>query len=167
MRHTISVLIDNNSGVLTRITGLFARRGYNILGLSVGPTEKEYLSRLIIIVNNEEEIVEQLIKQLYKFVNVRKIQDITNVANVNRELMLLKVRVTEQTRTEILDIVKIFGAKIVDFSEDSLTIEVTGEYGKIEVIEKLLKKFTVLELAKTGTIALLRSSNVSSQYLHS
>ena len=113
MRHTISVLIDNNSGVLTRITGLFARRGYNILGLSVGPTEKEYLSRLIIIVNNEEEIVEQLIKQLYKFVNVRKIQDITNVANVNRELMLLKVRVTEQTRTEILDIVKIFGAKIV------------------------------------------------------
>lgn len=167
MRHTISVLIDNNSGVLTRITGLFARRGYNILGLSVGPTEKEYLSRLIIIVNNEEEIVEQLIKQLYKFVNVRKIQDITNVANVNRELMLLKVRVTEQTRTEILDIVKIFGAKIVDFSEDSLTIEVTGEYGKIEVIEKLLKKFTVLELAKTGTIALLRNSNVSSQYLHS
>lgn len=167
MRHTISVLIDNNSGVLTRITGLFARRGYNILGLSVGPTEKEYLSRLIVIVNNEEEIVEQLIKQLYKFVNVRKIQDITNVANVNRELMLLKVRVTEQTRTEILDIVKIFSAKIVDFSEDSLTIEVTGEYAKIEVIEKLLKKFTVLELAKTGTIALLRSSNVSSQYLHS
>lgn len=166
MRHTISVLIDNNSGVLTRITGLFARRGYNILGLSVGPTEKEYLSRLIVIVNNEEEIVEQLIKQLYKFVNVRKIQDITNVANVNRELMLLKVRVTEQTRTEILDIVKIFNGKIVDFSEDYLTIEVTGEYAKIEVIENLLKKFTVLELAKTGTIALLRSSNVSSQYLH-
>lgn len=167
MRHTISVLIDNNSGVLTRITGLFARRGYNIIGLSVGPTEKYFLSRLIVIVNDEEEIVEQLIKQLYKFVNVRKIEDITNVANVNRELMLLKVKVTEQTRTEILDIAKIFSAKIVDFCEDSLTIEVTGEYAKIEVIENLLKKFTVLELAKTGAIALLRNSNVSSQYLHS
>jgi acetolactate synthase-1/3 small subunit len=157
MRHTISVLVDNELGVLTRIAGLSARRGFNIESLSVGPTEQPHISRIMMVVPGDDLTIEQLTKQLYKLINVRKIQDISSVPNVSRELMLLKVTINERTQSEILEIVKVFNAKIVDFSKEYLTIEVTGEPDMIISLEQLLRKFGILEIAKTGKIALIRS----------
>ena len=158
MKHTLSVLVENESGVLTRIAGLFARRGFNIESLSVGPAEQKNISRITMVVPGDDRTIEQLTKQLYKLINVRKVQDITTLPNVGRELMLLKVRFTEETRTEILDIAKVFNAKIVDLASKCLTLEVTGEPEKILALEQLLQKFGILEIAKTGKIALLRHS---------
>ena len=158
IKHTLSVLVENESGVLTRIAGLFARRGFNIESLSVGPAEQKDISRITMVVPGDNRTIEQLTKQLYKLVNVRKVQDITALPNVGRELMLLKVRFTEETRSEIMDIAKVFNAKIVDLSSKSLTLEVTGEPNKIVALEQLLDKFGILEIAKTGKIALLRHS---------
>jgi len=159
MKHTLSVLVENESGVLTRIAGLFARRGFNIESLSVGPAEQKDISRITMVVPGDDRTIEQLTKQLYKLINVRKVQDITALPNVGRELMLLKIRFTEETRSEIMDIAKVFNAKIVDLSAKSLTLEVTGEPTKIVALEQLLEKFGILEIAKTGKIALLRHSN--------
>jgi acetolactate synthase-1/3 small subunit len=158
MKHTLSVLVENESGVLTRIAGLFARRGFNIESLSVGPAEQKNISRITMVVPGDDRTIEQLTKQLYKLINVRKVQDITTLPNVGRELMLLKVRFTEETRTEILDIAKVFNARIVDLASKCLTLEVTGEPEKILALEQLLQKFGILEIAKTGKIALLRHS---------
>mmetsp|Transcript_26827 Transcript_26827/g.86852 ORF Transcript_26827/g.86852 Transcript_26827/m.86852 type:complete len:168 (-) Transcript_26827:401-904(-) len=160
MKHTISVLVDNESGVLTRITGLFARRGFNIESLTVGPTELEKISRLIVVLPDTNINIEQLTKQLYKLINVRKVQNISDVPNINRELMLLKVKVNDQNRSKILEITTIFDAKIVDFSKDSLTIEVAGESDKIVAFEQQLRKFNILEMSKTGKVALLRNINI-------
>lgn len=167
MKHTLSVLVENESGVLTRIAGLFARRGFNIESLSVGPAEQKNISRIIMVVPGDDRTIEQLTKQLYKLINVRKVQDITTLPNVGRELMLLKVRFSEETRTEILDIAKVFNAKIVDLASKCLTLEVTGEPEKILALEQLLQKFGILEIAKTGKIALLRHSTKTSpiQYI--
>lgn len=157
MRHTLSVLVENESGALTRIAGLFARRGYNIESLSVGPAEQKDIARITMVVPGDNKTIEQLIKQLYKLINVRKVQDVSNVPNVSRELMLLKVAILENTRAEILDIAKVFNAKVVDFAEKSLTLEVTGEPTKIIALEQLLQKFGILEIAKTGKISLVRN----------
>jgi len=158
MKHTLSVLVENESGVLTRIAGLFARRGFNIESLSVGPAEQKNISRITMVVPGDNRTIEQITKQLYKLINVRKVQNITTLPNVGRELMLLKVCFTEKTRTEIMDIATVFNAKIVDLSEKSLTLEVTGEPDKILALEQLLQRFGILEIAKTGKIALLRNS---------
>ena len=155
--HTLSVLVENESGALTRIAGLFARRGFNIESLSVGPAEQKDIARITMVVPGDNRTIEQLIKQLYKLINVRKVQDVTNVPNVSRELMLLKVSISERTRAEILDIAKVFNAKIVDFAENSVTLEVTGEPTKIIALEQLLKKFGIVEIAKTGKISLVRN----------
>ena len=167
MKHTLSVLVENESGVLTRIAGLFARRGFNIESLSVGPAEQKNISRITMVVPGDDKTIEQLTKQLYKLINVRKVQDITTLPNVGRELMLLKVRFTEETRTEIMDIAKVFKARIVDLASKCLTIEVTGEPEKILALEQLLQKFGILEIAKTGKIALLRHNTQTStiQYI--
>ena len=167
MKHTLSVLVENESGVLTRIAGLFARRGFNIESLSVGPAEQKNISRITMVVPGDDKTIEQLTKQLYKLINVRKVQDITTLPNVGRELMLLKVRFTEETRTEIMDIAKVFNARIVDLASKCLTIEVTGEPEKILSLEQLLQKFGILEIAKTGKIALLRHNTQTStiQYI--
>ena len=169
MKHTLSVLVENESGVLTRIAGLFARRGFNIESLSVGPAEQKNISRITMVVPGDDKTIEQLTKQLYKLINVRKVQDITTLPNVGRELMLLKVRFTEETRTEIMDIAKVFNARIVDLASKCLTIEVTGEPEKILALEQLLQKFGILEIAKTGKIALLRHNTQTStiQYIGS
>jgi acetolactate synthase-1/3 small subunit len=156
MKHTLSVLVENESGALTRIAGLFARRGFNIESLAVSPGDAKNLSRITMVVPGDNQTIEQVIKQLYKLVNVIKVQDVTNLPNVSRELMLLKIVLTEQNRTEILDIAKVFKAKVVDFTGYSITLEVTGEPDKITAIQQLLRKFTIVEMAKTGTIALLR-----------
>ena len=167
MKHTLSVLVENESGVLTRIAGLFARRGFNIESLSVGPAEQKNISRITMVVPGDDKTIEQLTKQLYKLINVRKVQDITTLPNVGRELMLLKVRFNEETRTEIMDIAKVFNARIVDLASKCLTIEVTGEPEKILALEQLLQKFGILEIAKTGKIALLRHNTQTStiQYI--
>ena len=167
MKHTLSVLVENESGVLTRIAGLFARRGFNIESLSVGPAEQKNISRITMVVPGDDKTIEQLTKQLYKLINVRKVQDITTLPNVGRELMLLKVRFTEETRTEIMDIAKVFNARIVDLASKCLTIEVTGEPEKILALEQLLQKFGILEIAKTGKMALLRHNTQTStiQYI--
>ena len=167
MKHTLSVLVENESGVLTRIAGLFARRGFNIESLSVGPAEQKNISRITMVVPGDDKTIEQLTKQLYKLINVRKVQDITTLPNVGRELMLLKVRFTEETRTEIMDIAKVFNARIVDLASKCLTIEVTGVPEKILALDQLLQKFGILEIAKTGKIALLRHNTQTStiQYI--
>jgi acetolactate synthase-1/3 small subunit len=165
MKHTLSVLVEDESGVLTRIAGLFARRGFNIESLAVGPAEQENISRITMVLPGDNKIIEQLTKQLYKLINVLRVQDITNLPCVERELMLLKVRTTITTRTEILDIANIFRAKIVDLAENTLTLEVTGDPGKMVAIEQLLTQFGILEIARTGKISLIRESNVDTEYL--
>ncbi|NP_050708.1 acetohydroxyacid synthase small subunit (chloroplast) [Guillardia theta] len=165
MKHTLSVLVEDESGVLTRIAGLFARRGFNIESLAVGPTEKLGISRITMVVPSDERTIEQLTKQLYKLVNILKVEDITNLPTVERELMLIKLRVSTFERTEALDIINIFRAKVVDLSEDFLIIEVTGDPGKIVAIEQILSKFTISEIVRTGKISLVRESNVNTRSL--
>jgi acetolactate synthase-1/3 small subunit len=158
MKHTLSVLVEDESGVLTRIAGLFARRGFNIDSLAVGPAEQPGISRITMGVPGDERTIEQLTKQLYKLVNILKVQDITSLPCVERELMLLKVNTTSKSRSEILEIVKIFRARVVDLAEQSLTIEITGNPGKMAAIETILAKFGIAEIARTGKIALVRES---------
>jgi|SRR6056300_144309 acetolactate synthase-1/3 small subunit len=161
MKHTLSILVEDESGVLTRLAGLFARRGFNIDSLAVGPAEQVGISRITMGVPGDERTIEQLTKQLYKLVNILKVQDITNTPCVERELMLLKVKATKETRTEILEIVKIFRARVVDLSDHSLTIEITGNPGKMAAIEKMVSKFGITEIARTGKIALVREASHS------
>lgn len=165
MKHTLSVLVEDESGVLTRIAGLFARRGFNIESLAVGPAEQEGISRITMVVPGDNRIIEQLTKQLYKLINVLRVEDITSLPCVERELMLLKVKTSISTRSEILEIANIFRAKVVDLAENTLTLEVTGDPGKMVAIEQLLTKFGILEIARTGKIALIRESNVDTEYL--
>ena len=159
MKHTISVLVENKPGVLARVAGLFARRGFNIESLAVGTTENESVSRMTIVASGEDNVLEQITKQLYKLIDVIKVFDIPKEVAVERELMLIKVSCNEKTRPEIIEIVDIFRGRIVDVSEGAVTIEMTGEESKIEGIEKLLKKFGIKELIRTGKIALQRGSN--------
>jgi len=159
MKHTISVLVENKPGVLARVAGLFSRRGYNIESLAVGMTEDETISRMTIVASGDDLVLEQITKQLYKLIDVIKVFDIPKDVAVERELMLIKVSCNEKTRPEIIEIVDIFRGRIVDVSEGAVTIEMTGEESKVAGIEKLLKKFGIKELVRTGKIALQRGSN--------
>jgi acetolactate synthase-1/3 small subunit len=165
MKYTLSVLVEDESGVLSRISGLFARRGFNIESLAVGPAEQPGISRITMVLPGDSRTIEQLTKQLYKLVNVLKVQDITNIPTVERGLMLLKVKTTISTRSEILEIADIFRAKVVDLASDSLTLEVTGDPGKMAAVEQLLFKFGIIEIARTGKISLVRESLVSTEFL--
>ncbi len=167
MKHTLSVLVEDEAGVLTRIAGLFARRGFNIESLAVGPAEQVGISRITMVVPGDDLAIEQLTKQLYKLINVLKVQDITEVPCVERELMLIKVNASSTTRSEILELVQIFRARVVDVSEDSLTIEVVGDPGKMVAIVQVLNRFGLREVARTGKIALTRESGVNTEYLKS
>lgn len=165
IKHTLSVLVEDEPGVLTRIAGLLARRGCNIESLAIGPAETKGVARITLVLPGTNESTAQIIKQLYKIINVLKVDDITYIPCVERELMLLKINASKQTRTQIIEIANIFRAKIVDIAEDSLTLEITGDPGKIIVIEQLLQKFGILEMAKTGKISLIRDSKVNTEYL--
>jgi acetolactate synthase-1/3 small subunit len=165
MKHTLSVLVEDESGVLTRISGLFARRGFNIDSLAVGPAEKAGISRITMVIRGDNRIIEQITKHLYKLVNVLKIQDITNIPCVERELMLIKVKTGENKRNEILEIANIFRARVVDLSESFIILEITGDPGKIAAIEKLLEKYGICEIARTGKIALTRESKINTEIL--
>ncbi len=167
MKHTLSVLVEDEAGVLTRIAGLFARRGFNIESLAVGPAEQMGVSRITMMVPGDDQVIEQITKQLYKLINVLKVQDITEVPCVERELMLIKVNATSTNRSEILELVQIFRARVVDVSEDSLTVEVVGDPGKMVAIVQVLARFGLREIARTGKIALTRESGVNTEYLKS
>ena len=165
MKHTLSVLVEDESGALSRISGLFARRGFNINSLAVGPAETKGMSRLTMVVEGDNKTLQQMTKQLNKLFNVLGVADLSNLAAVERELMLLKVSSKDETRGKILDIVQIFRAKVVDVSDMALTLEVVGDPGKLVALEKLLEPYGILEIARTGKIALKRSSGVNTEML--
>ncbi len=167
MKHTLSVLVEDEAGVLTRIAGLFARRGFNIESLAVGPAEQMGVSRITMVVPGDDQIIEQLTKQLYKLINVLKVQDITETPSVERELMLVKVNATANNRSEVIEIAQIFRARVVDVSEETLTLEVAGDPGKMVAIVQMLNKFGIREIARTGKICLTRESGVNTEYLKS
>lgn len=154
MKHTISVLVENHAGVLSRISGLFSRRGFNIDSLAVGVTDDPTVSRITIVVNGNEYIVEQVKKQLNKLIDVLKVKIIEPEVLISRELMLIKVTANANTRGEIIDIVKVIGARIVDISRNSLTVEITDSADQLELLQDLLGPYGILEVARTGTIAL-------------
>ncbi|MBU1001500.1 MAG: acetolactate synthase small subunit [Proteobacteria bacterium] len=157
-RHVLSVLVENEPGVLSRISGLFSGRGFNIESLNVGPTLERDVSLMTIVTSAPEVIIEQIIKQLRKLVTVIKVVDMNEHKAVEREMVLLKVNAVDTTRAEILRIVDIFRCKVVDVAADELTIEASGNRDKVEAIIDLLRRFGIKEIARTGTVALKRSA---------
>jgi acetolactate synthase-1/3 small subunit len=156
MRHTISVLVENKFGVLTRIAGLFSGRGYNIDTLNVAPTHDPNTSRMTIVTRGDDATLEQIVKQLNKLVDVLNVQDFREGEFVDRELVLVKVGVDSKTRAEVMQITDIFRAKIVDVQPKTLTIEITGNESKVEKFLELMKTFGIIELTRTGKVALAR-----------
>ena len=162
MRHILAVLVENNPGVLTRVAGLFSRRGYNIDSLTVGRTESQNISRMTIVVEGDDLVLEQVTKQLHKLIDVIKINDITSDQYVDRELVLVKVSAEPSSRGEIMQIVDIFRARIVDIGRRTLIIECTGDEGKINAVIESLKPFGIKELVRTGKVAMLRGQKFTS-----
>jgi acetolactate synthase I/III small subunit len=156
MKHTLSVLVENKPGVLTRVAGLFARRGFNIDSLVVAETENPQLSRMTITVDEQDQTVEQLTKQLHKLINVLKISDLDPAASVERELLLIKVRADAQTRGEVMQMAEIFGARVVDVTADVLLVEMTGSREKVGALINLLAPFGIVEQMRTGRLAMGR-----------
>ena len=160
MKHTLAILVENKPGVLTRVAGLFSRRGFNIESLAVGVTENLDTSRITIVVSGDDNILEQVEKQLNKLIDVIRVSDIPAEDSVSRELALIKVGVDSTTRAEVMQIVDIFRAKIVDVGIKSLVVEVTGDESKINAIEQLLRQFGIKEMVRTGKIAMNRGAKV-------
>jgi len=165
MKHTLSVLVEDESGALSRIAGLFARRGFNIDSLAVGPAETQGQSRLTMVVEGDDQTLQQMSKQLDKLVNILQVLDLTRLPAVERELMLLKVSAKAPQRSVILDLVQVFRAKVVDVADEALTLEVVGDPGKLVALEKLLQPYGILEIARTGKVALERTSGVNTEIL--
>jgi len=157
-RHVLSLLVEDKPGLLTRVAGLFARRGFNIESLAVGPTEVEGLSRITVVVDEEALPLEQITKQLNKLVNVIKIVELEADSSVQREHMLIKVRVDNSTRSQVLEAVNLFRARVVDVVPEALVIEVTGDTGKIQAFLRMLEPFGIREIAQSGLIAVGRGS---------
>ena len=157
-RHTLSVLVENKPGVLTRVAGLFARRSFNIHSLAVGPTEHPDISRITVVVDVDELPLEQVTKQLNKLINVIKIVELEPEASVQRELLLVKVRADAATRTHVLEIVQLFRAHVVDVVPDAVTIEATGSPSKLEALLGALEPFGVREIVQSGIVAIGRGS---------
>lgn len=157
--HTLSVLVENKAGVLSRVAGLFSRRGFNIESLAVGTCEEPTMSRMTIVVFADDAQIEQVQKQLNKLIDVIKVSDITDIETVDRELALIKVNAEPgSSRSEVMQIASIFRAQIVDVGAKTLVLEVTGDSVKIDALEKLLQQFGVKELLRTGKIAMLRGA---------
>ncbi len=161
-RHTLSVLVEDQPGVLARIASLFARRGFNIESLAVGPTEALGVSRMTIVVNVAESPLEQVTKQLNKLINVLKIVELDNSAAVQRELLLVKVKADSKTRSAILETVSLFRAKVVDVAPDAITIEATGNHDKIQALLKVLEEYGIKELVQSGMVAIGRGAKAVS-----
>jgi len=157
-KHTLSVLVENHAGVLSRVAGLFSRRGFNIDSLAVGITENPAISRMTIVVEGDEHTVEQVSKQLNKLIDVIRVRKLDYSESVSRELALIKVDATASTRSEIIQIVEVFRAKIVDISKNTLTIEASGALDKVAALEDMLRQFGIKEIVRTGTIAIERGN---------
>jgi acetolactate synthase-1/3 small subunit len=156
VKHTLSVLVENKPGVLARVAELFARRGFNIESLAVGTTEKPDISRMTIVVDVEEHSLEQVRKQLHKLINVIEIVDLDPETSVAREMVMVKIKVDADNRTEVIEIVDIFRGNIIDVSRESIIVEVTGNASKLRAFEDLVKPYGVRELVRTGKVALPR-----------
>ncbi|NMA70054.1 MAG: acetolactate synthase small subunit [Desulfitobacterium sp.] len=156
MQHTLVVLVENNPGVLTRVAGLFARRAYNISSLTVCQTENPAISRMTIVVDGDDTVIEQVMKQLHKLVVVHKVLDLTEETVVERELALVRVKVKSDTRLEILQIVDVFRGRVVDMGRTNLTVELTGDAEKIDAFVRTIRPFGLMELVRTGKIAMTR-----------
>ena len=157
MKHIISVLVDNRPGVLLRVASLFSRRGYNIDSLAVGPAESKDISRMTIVIHGDNTILEQITKQLHKLIMVKKIVDLTSQNHIEREMVLVKLHSNNKNRSEIIDLVKTFRARIVDVGENSFIIEMTGTSDKNNAIIALLEKYGISEVVRTGKIGMLRN----------
>jgi len=160
MKHNIAVIVENKSGVLTRIAGLFSRRSFNIDSLSVGETDNPEYSRMTITVQGDRDVLEQVIKQLSKLINVIRVSELDPSESLERELAVIKVSVDRENRSEIMQIVNIFRARIIDVSQRSMIIEATGDEEKVEAIIQLLRQFGIKELARTGKVSMLRGARV-------
>ncbi len=158
MKHTISILVENQAGVLARIAGLFARRAYNIDSLAVGVTEDEHISRVTIVAEGSEYTLEQILKQLNKLIDVIKVRTVTEQELLSRELVLIKVNCTPAQRAELISIAEISEAKISDISVSTMTLELSDYEGKIRTFEELLRPYGIKEIVRTGTIAIQRGS---------
>ena len=152
--HTLSVLVENKAGVLTRVAGLFARRGFNIYSLAVAPTDDERFSRLTIVVDVESKPLEQVTKQLFKLINVVQINELAPDESVERELALVTVRAESTIRSQVIELVQVFEGKIVDVGHDELTVMLAGPPSKIDDFEDLMRPFGIVELQRTGRVAL-------------
>jgi len=161
LRHTISIFVDNESGVLSRIAGLFSARGFNIESLNVAPTEDPETSRITLVTSGDDFIIQQIIKRFNNMVNVIRVIDITDTNHVEREMVLIKIKTTEKNRAEILRVVDIFRAKVVDTTLKSYMIEITGDIKKVGGFIELLKPFGIKEIARTGTVAMTRENKKS------
>jgi acetolactate synthase-1/3 small subunit len=157
-RHTLSVLVENKPGVLTRVAGLFARRSFNIHSLAVGPTEHAEISRITVVVDVDELPLEQVTKQLNKLINVIKIVELEDAASVQRELLLVKVKADTAQRTSVLEVVQLFRAHVVDVVPDTVVIEATGGPGKLDALLAALEPFGIREIVQSGTVAIGRGS---------
>jgi acetolactate synthase-1/3 small subunit len=160
MKHTIAVIVENKSGVLTRIAGLFSRRSFNIDSLSVGATDNPAYSRMTLSVQGDEVVLEQVIKQLSKLINVIRVSELEPEESVERELAIIKVSADKDKRSEIMQLVSVFRAKIIDVSSRSMIIEVTGDEKKVEAFVLLLRQFGIKELARTGKVSMIRGTRV-------
>ena len=160
MRHTISVLVENEFGVLARVAGLFSGRGFNIESLSVAETLDPTVSRLTLVTRGDDQVLEQIEKQLNKLVNVIRVTDFTGTEHVERELVLIKVKAEERTRGELVNIVDIFRAKIIDVSRQSYIVEITGTEDKVRALIELLTPLGILEVVRTGRVAMFRGTRL-------
>jgi len=163
MRHTISVIVENKFGVLARVSGLFSSRGYNIDSLTVGETNNPDVSRMTIVVKGDDRILEQVSKQLDKLIDVIEVKDLPEGGYVGREIALIKVNCENATRTEILEIANIFRAKAVDIGHRSMILQITGDDDKLNAFINLMESFGILELARTGKVAMVRELNDKSE----
>lgn len=165
MKKTLSITVYNESGVLTRISTVFSSRGFNIDSIAVGPTENNGVSKIIIVLPGDDQTIEQITKQLKKLIQVIDVIDISLRPCVERELMLIKVKSSASTRSQILELVQIFRARVVDISEISITIEATGDPGKILTIQQMLKPYHIIEIVRTGKIAIERQLGINTEFL--
>ncbi|MEJ5285455.1 MAG: acetolactate synthase small subunit [Brevinematia bacterium] len=156
MKYTLSVQVENHFGVLARIAGLFSARGFNISSLSVAETEDPTISVMTIVVEGDEKILDQVKKQLNKLIEVIKVKDVTFLDYVSRELALIKVKIDAQRRREVIEIADVFKGRVVDISHENITIEVTGDSKKLDAVVELLKSYGIVEMARTGRVAIIR-----------
>lgn len=158
MRHTISILVDNESGVLSRIAGLFSARGFNIESLNVAPTQEANTSRITLVTSGDDYVIQQIIKRFNNMVNVIKVRDLTEVKRIEREMVLVKVNTTKETRAEVLRTADIFRAKVIDISPRTYTLELTGDLEKVTAFIELLRQYGIKEIARTGTVSMAREN---------